>query len=232
MGLQRPPSPRPTPDATIPAMSSSATELSTAELLRAVEILETLVADPSQLAGLKPDDVVRLMAAAGHVSAPPTAERRPVSRAVRRERKKRDVMADRALSATVGIRKVRQAEVFVAPPKLLPAPEGEAESYRKARSCYVCKQPFTKLHSFYDGMCPECGDFNYARRFQETDLSGRAAYITGARLKIGFQAALKMLRSGARGEAMRWGLQRFAGLRPDIFVKFEPTGDLIDTLAI
>jgi hypothetical protein len=55
-----------------------------------------------------------------------------------------------------------------------------------------------KLHHFYDSMCSECGDFNYAKRFQRADLTGMTALITGARLKIGYQAALMMLQSGAR----------------------------------
>jgi ABC-type glycerol-3-phosphate transport system substrate-binding protein len=38
--------------------------------------------------------------------------------------------------------------------------------------------------------------------------------------------------AGPRGAAMQWGLQKFAELRPDIFVKLEPTGNLIDSLAI
>ena len=42
-------------------------------------------------------------------------------------------------------------------------------------------------------MCKECGDFNYFKVFS-TDLSGQTALITGARLKIGYQATLKMLR--------------------------------------
>ncbi|MBH41069.1 MAG: hypothetical protein CL790_07600, partial [Chloroflexi bacterium] len=33
--------------------------------------------------------------------------------------------------------------------------------------------------------------------------------------------------AGPRGAAMQWGLQKFAELRPDIFVKLEPTGNLI-----
>ena len=47
-------------------------------------------------------------------------------------------------------------------------------------------------------MCPGCADFNYKKRFQSAPLDGRAAVITGARLKIGYQAALMMLRAGAR----------------------------------
>ena len=47
-------------------------------------------------------------------------------------------------------------------------------------------------------MCLDCGDFNFAKRSQTADLSGRVALITGARVKIGFQAAILMLRAGCR----------------------------------
>ena len=65
------------------------------------------------------------------------------------------------------------------------------------RDCYVCKQPFAKVHRYYDSMCEPCGDFNYAKREQSADLSGQYALITGARVKIGYQASLKLLRAGA-----------------------------------
>ncbi|MFM1886972.1 MAG: hypothetical protein RL026_2129, partial [Pseudomonadota bacterium] len=71
-----------------------------------------------------------------------------------------------------------------------------------ARACYVCKQPFVDVHRYYDSMCRSCGDFNYARRSQTADLSGRVALVTGARVKIGHQAALKLLRAGARVVAL------------------------------
>ena len=67
----------------------------------------------------------------------------------------------------------------------------------KERDCYVCKQPFAKVHRYYDSMCEPCGDFNYAKREQSADLSGQYALITGARVKIGYQASLKLLRAGA-----------------------------------
>lgn len=53
------------------------------------------------------------------------------------------------------------------------------------------------MHHFYDSMCGECGDLNYAKRFQRCDLTGQTALITGSRLKIGYHATLMMLRSGA-----------------------------------
>ena len=67
----------------------------------------------------------------------------------------------------------------------------------RERDCYVCKQPFAKVHRYYDSMCEPCGDFNYAKREQSADLSGQYALITGARVKIGYQASLKLLRAGA-----------------------------------
>jgi NAD(P)-dependent dehydrogenase (short-subunit alcohol dehydrogenase family) len=47
-------------------------------------------------------------------------------------------------------------------------------------------------------MCEACGDFNYAKRELTADLDGHYALVTGARVKIGYQAALKLLRAGAR----------------------------------
>ncbi len=61
--------------------------------------------------------------------------------------------------------------------------------------CYCCKQKYVKVHFFYDQvnlelqcnadqLCPECAVLNYARRFQKTDLRGRIAIVTGARIKV------------------------------------------------
>ena len=54
------------------------------------------------------------------------------------------------------------------------------------------------MHAFYDQMCDECGDFNFAKRSQTAALRGRVALISGARVKIGYQAAILLLRAGAR----------------------------------
>ncbi|MEM7354348.1 MAG: SDR family oxidoreductase, partial [Acidobacteriota bacterium] len=68
----------------------------------------------------------------------------------------------------------------------------------EARHCYVCKRDYHEIHHFYDQLCPECGDFNFAKRGELADLTGRVALVTGGRVKIGYQAGLKLLRSGAR----------------------------------
>ena len=65
------------------------------------------------------------------------------------------------------------------------------------RACYICKIRFTQLHFFYDQLCPSCAQLNYRKRMQTADLSGKVAVLTGARVKIGFRAALKLLRCGA-----------------------------------
>jgi NAD(P)-dependent dehydrogenase (short-subunit alcohol dehydrogenase family) len=76
--------------------------------------------------------------------------------------------------------------------------ESDDEVLRDARVCYVCKKPRSRVHFFYDQLCDECGDFNYAKRTQTANLQGRVAVITGARVKIGYQAGILLLRSGAR----------------------------------
>jgi NAD(P)-dependent dehydrogenase (short-subunit alcohol dehydrogenase family) len=72
----------------------------------------------------------------------------------------------------------------------------EAASFEDARKCYVCKQPYAQVHHFYDQLCPPCAELNFARRTASADLRGRVALITGARVKIGYQAAILLLRAG------------------------------------
>jgi NAD(P)-dependent dehydrogenase (short-subunit alcohol dehydrogenase family) len=65
------------------------------------------------------------------------------------------------------------------------------------QNCYICKADYLDLHHHYDTLCPSCADFNWMKRTQAADLSGRRALITGARVKIGFEAAVMLLRAGA-----------------------------------
>jgi NAD(P)-dependent dehydrogenase (short-subunit alcohol dehydrogenase family) len=53
------------------------------------------------------------------------------------------------------------------------------------------------LHRFYGSLCPECAALNWAKRTQTANLAGRVAVVTGARVKIGYRIALKLLRCGA-----------------------------------
>ncbi|MFG3708922.1 SDR family NAD(P)-dependent oxidoreductase [Micromonospora sp. NPDC047670] len=68
---------------------------------------------------------------------------------------------------------------------------------RRARQCYVCKQPYRQVDVDYHLMCPPCAAENRERRHARCDLTGRTAVVTGGRVKIGFHTALKLLRDGA-----------------------------------
>lgn len=68
---------------------------------------------------------------------------------------------------------------------------------QKSRLCYVCKTHFHDIHFFYDQMCGPCAELNWHKRNASADLRGRVVMITGARVKIGYQAAIKILRAGA-----------------------------------
>ena len=204
------------------------------ELQRCLDLLESIVEDRSRLSTMPDDLRVALMIAAGRVSRPTRDENRKSAKAFRRVVRKKILGHDRDVRAGTEIRAARRAEVFTAPAQLVEgerpaaadtngATEGEARELIKSRACYVCKTDFTKLHFFYDAMCHACAELNYKKRFQTASLDGRVALITGARIKIGFQAALMMLRAGARvivtTRFPRDAAQRFA--REEDFAKWQ-----------
>jgi NAD(P)-dependent dehydrogenase (short-subunit alcohol dehydrogenase family) len=175
-----------------------------ADILDCLRVLEALIEDRSRLAGVDAETRSRLLLAAGRLSRPERAEHRALTRALRRKDERRAREEDRALLEGTGIRQKRLEPVFVtpAPLELEGAKEredrAEPAEVGRARACYVCKDRYTKLHFFYDQLCEACGDFNYGKRSQTASLSGRVALITGARVKIGYQAAILLLRAGAR----------------------------------
>ena len=173
-------------------------------LRAATELLEAIIADRALLADVPLDQQRRLLQAAGHVYAPDSASRRQLVRAsVRRQKAEKILREEQALERT-GIRTMRRQPVFTSP-NVFPPPgfeqrEVQDEEFREAiepQHCYVCKEKYTVLHHFYDQMCPACAEFNYGKRAELADLDGRVALLTGGRVKIGYQAGLKLLRSGA-----------------------------------
>lgn len=186
-----------------------ATELTSAEFLDRLrvttEFLEAIVANRGLLAEAAPDDQRRLLQAAGQLYAPDANARRQLVRAsVRRRKAERVRREDQVLDQT-GIRTLRRRPVITTP-NVFPPPDFEARDtdgdpdVREAiepQHCYACKAKYTELHHFYDQLCPECAAFNFAKRTELADLRGRVALLTGGRVKIGYQAGLKLLRSGA-----------------------------------
>jgi NAD(P)-dependent dehydrogenase (short-subunit alcohol dehydrogenase family) len=78
-----------------------------------------------------------------------------------------------------------------------PAPQASPRESIDPRSCYICKRKYSDVHHFYDQLCPACAALNLAKRNELADLRGRVALVTGGRVKIGYQAGLKLLRCGA-----------------------------------
>ena len=74
---------------------------------------------------------------------------------------------------------------------------GVVGELKRARSCYICKQRYRDVDAFYHQLCPPCAAFNWAKRDEHVDLTGRRALLTGGRAKIGMYIALRILRDGA-----------------------------------
>ncbi len=169
------------------------------DLVTCVRVLRTIEADRSHLTRLTQEQRRELLTLAGLVAKPERHDLVRMAKAFRRAEREAAKEHDRKAIEQAGLRLQRRSPVFaplwLEPPK--PEDLDERPRLHKERDCYVCKQPFSKVHRYYDSMCEPCGDFNYAKREQSADLSGQFALITGARVKIGYQASLKLLRAGA-----------------------------------
>ncbi len=171
------------------------------EVRAALAVLESFVEDRARLATVEPELMRALLVAAGRVSRPEREQIARFGKEMRRRTRREDKQQDRRLVEASGLRQQRRAPVYQ--PYWLPPPgahEADAPEpeLKRARVCYVCKAEYQRVHAYYDSLCPDCGDFNYEKRQQTADLSGRTALITGGRVKIGYQAGLLLLRAGAR----------------------------------
>src|SRR6186713_519105 len=174
-------------------------EISDDDLRACVRVLRAIEADRSHLTRLSQDQRRELLTLAGLVAKPERQDLVRMAKAFRRAERQAAKEQDRKAIEQAGLRVQRRSPVFaplwLEPPK--PEEPEDRPRLNKELNCYVCKQPFTKVHRYYDSMCEPCGDFNYAKREQTADLGGQYAVITGARVKIGYQASLKLLRAGA-----------------------------------
>jgi NAD(P)-dependent dehydrogenase (short-subunit alcohol dehydrogenase family) len=178
----------------------------TERLREAAKLLESIADDRGLLAQAPVDDQKRLVDAAGKVFQPDAASRRRLMKANRRQDRSARVDRIETTLSETGIRKLRREKVFNTP-NIFPPVQFEQEDvngdpdFREAvepKHCYVCKRSYAAIHHFYDQLCPECAELNWFKRSELADLRGRVALLTGGRVKIGYQAGIKLLRSGAR----------------------------------
>lgn len=174
----------------------------------AAALLESVAADRQLLDALPADDRRRLHQAVAGVYHPDPVARRVQLKAAEKARHASKIRAEDEVLNQTGIRELRRRPVFTTPnafaplgfePRDIPVDEDAAQPRESVepRHCYVCKQKYTAVHFFYDQMCPTCAAFNYLKRTETADLRGRVALLTGGRVKIGYQAGLKLLRAGA-----------------------------------
>jgi NAD(P)-dependent dehydrogenase (short-subunit alcohol dehydrogenase family) len=169
------------------------------EIDKCIAILGQLVAHTDQIFNIPIEQRTNLIKVTGQFSRPNRDEFSRRKKDAQKANKRKQDKMDRVARKETGIRNAREAHIFTAP-KLLQATDlvnKEQQELEIARNCYVCKTSFNKLHHFYDTMCNECGDFNYAKRFQTANVKGQVAVITGSRLKIGYHITLMLLRGGA-----------------------------------
>jgi NAD(P)-dependent dehydrogenase (short-subunit alcohol dehydrogenase family) len=175
------------------------------ELAMVLRVLQALAEDRSLLSTLDDEQRRALLEAAGRVSRPSRHEQRRLAKALRRRDRQLQRAHDARLVAATLNREARRSSDHVlpastvAPERAQPIVPSEAPpELLQPRSCYVCKSDYRRLHHFYDSLCPSCAELNYRKRFQTARLDGRVALVTGARIKIGYQASLILLRAGAR----------------------------------
>jgi len=172
----------------------------------ALALLEEVAANRARLLELSHEDRTRLIQAAGQLYCPDVRERRRLVKARVRQRKEEKTVRDQSVLEETGIRTLRRKPVFTTP-NLLPPPDfqqqevAEDPGFREVlepQNCYICKQNYSTIHHFYDQLCPSCAELNFRKRSETADLRGRVALLTGGRVKIGYQAGIKLLRAGAQ----------------------------------
>jgi NAD(P)-dependent dehydrogenase (short-subunit alcohol dehydrogenase family) len=173
-------------------------------LLDTTAFLQQIAGSKDLLSGLTTEERTALLNAAGDVFCADPEERRLRVKAQRNRRRVEKLARDEEVLASTGIRTLREKPVFTTPnafpPERFEQQDVADPAYRETvdpQHCYICKAKYREVHHFYDQLCPVCAAFNHAKRTEVADLSGTVALLTGGRVKIGYQAGIRLLRSGA-----------------------------------
>ncbi len=189
------------------ALSSDPDELRRI-LLETTAQLQQIASSKDLLGALSVEERTALLAAAGDVFCRDPDERRLRVKARRNKQRADKLAKDEAVLDQTGIRTLRDKPVFTTPNTF--PPEGFEQTtvddapdkppFRETielQHCYVCKAKYRSVHHFYDQLCHDCAELNFRKRGELADLTGTVALLTGGRVKIGYQAGIKLLRCGA-----------------------------------
>jgi len=173
-----------------------------------MEVLRDVVSAPDMLRELEADEKAEFLNAAGDVFFPDPDIRRRRTKLLQQQRRLDRLRRDDETLADTGIRTLRSRPVFTTPDVFAPerfeqsdvADDTDGPPFRETlepQHCYICKVRYHEIHHFYDQLCPDCAALNFAKRGELADMSGMTVLLTGGRVKIGYQAGIKLLRSGA-----------------------------------
>lgn len=148
---------------------------------------------------MSPDDLERCAAALRELAANPAAfldKRSPRHAALADVRREANRLVE-ALKGAVRTKRGQPADGRKEPRPNEPSPAVPQTLTVPPLDCYACENLIHLRHAHYRWMCQACGEWNWQKRTQSADLTGRVALVTGGRVRIGFQACLKLLRAGA-----------------------------------
>lgn len=177
-------------------------------LLDAMAVLREVIAAPEMANELDADEKADFFNAAGDVFCPDPEIRRRRTKLLQQQRRNERTQRDDDVLGETGIRTLRSKPVFTTPDVFAPgdfeqrdvADDPDRPAFRETlepQHCYICKVRYHEVHHFYDQLCPSCAALNYTKRGELADMSGMVVLLTGGRVKIGYQAGIKLLRCGA-----------------------------------
>src|SRR5690349_20575978 len=127
-------------------------DISDDDLRACIRVLRTIEADRAHLTRLSREQRRELLTLAGLVAKPERHDLVRMAKAFRRAEREAAKAQDRQAIEQAGLRRQRSASVFT--PLWLEPPKHEDRDerprLRQERDCYVCKQPFSKVHRYYD----------------------------------------------------------------------------------
>lgn len=177
-------------------------------LLDAMAVLHEVIAAPELVNELDAREKADFFNAAGDVFCPDPEIRRRRTKLLQQQRRNERAQRDDDVLNETGIRSLRSKPVFTTPDVFAPddfsqhdvADDADRPPFRETlepQHCYICKVKYHEVHHFYDQLCPSCAATNYAKRGELADMNGMVVLLTGGRVKIGYQAGIKLLRCGA-----------------------------------
>ena len=114
-------------------------KLTKEEIDNCISVLEQLLKNGEQLVNLTEEQRIALMKNAGQLTRPDRAEIKQRNKAVKIDKKQRDLMNDRKARAAASIRSARTASIFEAPKQISPTVIDETSEKRilgSPRNCY------------------------------------------------------------------------------------------------